>query len=153
MPAMSDVKTPTKPAGYEQDLFAWANDQAVRLRDTRPKGIDWENLAEEIESVGRSQKAEIRNRLRVLLIHLLKWQHQPKRRSASWQSTIGEQRISIEGVIEDSPSLRRYPSEILATGMCGTVHKVTVTLEPPIRPDGRPVKEMLRELLAADGLL
>ena len=147
MPAMSDVKTPTKPAGYEQDLFAWANDQAVRLRDTRPKGIDWENLAEEIESVGRSQKTEIRNRLRILLIHLLKWQHQPRRRSASWQSTISEQRISIEGVIEDSPSLRRYPSEILATAYESARERAAFETKLPLSsfPDSSPysIKEVL----------
>ena len=58
---------------YDADLFAWTVDQARRLRSVRPADLDWENLAEEIESVGRSQKSEIRSRMVKLLSHLLKW--------------------------------------------------------------------------------
>jgi hypothetical protein len=111
---MSDLKTPTRrAASYEADFYAWTLDQAEKLRARRHNELDWENLAEEVESVGRSQKTEIRNRLVVLLHHLLKWEYQPDRRCHSWQSTIGEQRTHIEGVIEDSPSLRDFPAEVL----------------------------------------
>lgn len=111
---MSDVKTRPRPApGYETDFYAWTQDQAARLRELRPNSLDWENVAEEIESVGRSQRTQIRNRLRVLLAHLLKWEYQPEFRCHSWQSTIGGQRVHIDGVVEDSPSLRRFPTEIL----------------------------------------
>jgi hypothetical protein len=110
---MSDAKTRSRPApAYEADFYAWTRDQAARLREARPNSIDWENVAEEIESVGRSQRSEIRKRLTVLLVHLLKWEFQPERRSASWQTTISTQRIDIESVIEDSPSLRNFPSRI-----------------------------------------
>jgi hypothetical protein len=133
MSAMSDVKTPAKIApAYEGDYFAWSEDQAAKIRAAMPKGVDWENVAEEIESLGRSQKTEIRNRLRVLLVHLLKWEYQPDRRSASWQSTIGEQRISIEGVIEDSPSLRRYPSEVLAAAYLAARERAAFETKMPL---------------------
>lgn len=97
---------------YERDFYAWLNDQAAKLRARSHDDIDWDNLSEEIESVGRSQKKEIRSRLELLIHHLLKWQFQPGRRSESWRITIGEQRTFIPGIIEDSPSLASYPAEI-----------------------------------------
>lgn len=130
---MSHVKTPTKPApAYESDYFAWSEDQAAKIRAAMPKGVDWENVAEEIESLGRSQKTEIRNRLRVLLVHLLKWEYQSDRRSASWQSTIGAQRVHIEGLIEDSPSLHRFPSEILQKVYPSARQRVSVETKLPL---------------------
>lgn len=97
---------------YELDFYAWLNDQAGKLRARSHNELDWDNLAEEIESLGGSEKREIRNRLALLIQHLLKWQFQPGRRSESWRVTISEQRIWIPGVIETSPSLKRYPSQI-----------------------------------------
>jgi hypothetical protein len=98
---------------YEQDFYAWLMDQAEKLRARSHNDIDWENLAEEVEDVGRSQKHQLGKRLGVLLMHLLKWEHQPNRRSHSWQTTISEQRIHIAGLIEISPSLGRYPAETM----------------------------------------
>lgn len=96
---------------YERDFHAWTQDRAARLRARADDALDWENLAEEIESLGRNSRNEIRNRLRTLIVHLLKWQHQPSLRSHSWQTTISEQRTHIEGLIEDSPSLAAAPAE------------------------------------------
>ena len=111
---MSTTKAPAKPAPtYEEDFYAWTQDQAEKLRARRHNELDWDNLAEEMESLGGSQKSEIRSRLRVLLQHLLKWQYQPEKRCHSWQSSIGEQRIHIEGVVADSPSLARFPDEAM----------------------------------------
>jgi hypothetical protein len=99
---------------YERDFAGWADEQGRALRDRRVQALDWENVAEEIESLSRRDKSEIQNRLIVLLLHLLKWQFQPDRRCHSWQSTIGEQRIHIEGILDYSPSLKRFPTEIFA---------------------------------------
>lgn len=101
-------------APYTLDFAAWANAQARHLKERTSAELDWLNLAEEIESLGSRERNEIRNRLRVLLVHLLKWQFQPERRSHSWQSTIGEQRTHIAGIIEDSPSLKGHPELVLA---------------------------------------
>jgi hypothetical protein len=105
------LERPLEPL-YERDFYAWLEDQAAKLRARSHNDIDWENLAEEIESLGRSQKKEIRSRLELLIHHLLKWQVQPGRRSESWRITIGEQRTFIPGIVEDSPSLASYPAEI-----------------------------------------
>ncbi len=91
---------------YEADFHAWLMEQANRLRMLRVPGIDGENLAEEVEALARKDKREIRSRLEILLMHLLKWRYQPALRGASWRTTIHEQRHAIELVLEDSPSLR-----------------------------------------------
>jgi hypothetical protein len=105
---------PRNSVAYDDDFFAWTQEQARLLRDGELSDVDAENLAEEIESVGRSDRREIRNRLIILLVHLLKWGYQPRRRSASWSDTIGEQRLQIDSVLADSPSLRPFLAEILA---------------------------------------
>ncbi|MDW6024630.1 DUF29 domain-containing protein [Mesorhizobium sp. BAC0120] len=101
-----------KDSLYERDFYAWLQDQAAKLRARSHNDVDWENLAEEVESLGRSEKKEIRTRLALLIHHLLKWQFQPGRRSESWRITISEQRLWIPESIEDSPSLKGYPEEI-----------------------------------------
>jgi hypothetical protein len=101
------------PSLYDIDFYAWTEDQAARLRTSSLEGLDCANLAEEIESVGRAEKNELRSRLIKLLSHILKWEFQPQRRGNSWQSTIGEQRTHIEGILDMSPSLRRVYGEIL----------------------------------------
>ncbi|GIL00275.1 MAG: hypothetical protein BroJett030_01740 [Alphaproteobacteria bacterium] len=98
---------------YERDFYAWTQDQAAKLRARAHNDIDWENAAEEIESLGRSDKREIRTRMGVLIKHLLKWKYQPARRSESWLATISEQRANIQAVIADSPSLRQFPADVL----------------------------------------
>ena len=69
---------------YDQDFYAWTNEQAALLRAGRLSEADVEHIAEEIENMGKSEKRELVSRLRVLLLHLLKWQYQPTRRGKSW---------------------------------------------------------------------
>jgi hypothetical protein len=71
-------------------------------------------LIEEIEDLGKSERRGIASQLIRLLLHLLKWQYQPQRRSDSWLDSIADSRLQIELAIQDSPSLRAYPSEQLA---------------------------------------
>ncbi|KQT47478.1 hypothetical protein ASG43_10250 [Aureimonas sp. Leaf454] len=102
---------------YERDFYAWTQDQAEKLRvratfDNRGD-IDWDHAAEEIESLGRSQRSEIRSRLLVILVHLLKWRHQSHRRSRSWKGTLIEQRRRIEDEMAESPSLSGYAESVL----------------------------------------
>jgi hypothetical protein len=101
-------------SSYERDFYAWSFAQARALRARRPEALDWENLAEEIESLGRSDRRQVRSRLTVILVHLLKWQLQIEYRSISWKSTINTQRRDLESVLADSPSLRRLVLELLA---------------------------------------
>ncbi len=104
---------------YERDFYAWPMREAGLLQrlaqgERVNDALDAANLAEEIESLGRSQKREISSRLRVLLTHMLKWQYQPDARSGSWKATIREQRRELEAVLEDSPSLRSIVPERIA---------------------------------------
>ena len=96
----------TARADYEADFFAWTQEQARLLRDRDARGLDWENLAEEIDSMGRRDRRELESRLRLILHHLLKWRVQPGLRGRSWQSTLREQRRQAAKLLEESPSLR-----------------------------------------------
>lgn len=98
---------------YETDYAQWCAEQGALLREGRLSELDRENLAEEIESLGRSDKREIRSRLGTLLLHLLKWQFQPEKRKAGWLMTIREQRYQIENLLDESPSLKAYPGQQL----------------------------------------
>ena len=97
---------PRNSVAYDEDFFAWTQEQARLLREGDFSQIDIENVAEELESMGRSDKRELRNRLIQLIMHLLKWQYQPGFRSRSWTSTIREQRDQVKESLEESPSLR-----------------------------------------------
>jgi hypothetical protein len=91
---------------YNEDFYAWANEQARLLRVGNLSAADIEHIAEEIESMGRSEKRELVNRLAVLLTHLLKWQFQPERRGNSWRNIIEGQRIRLSSHMRDNPSLK-----------------------------------------------
>lgn len=104
---------PRNSVAYDDDFFAWTQEQARLLRAGELTDVDAENLAEEIESMGSSDRREIRNRLVVLLTHLLKWEYQPSHRSTGWRGTIVEQRQQIDQVVDDSPSLRSVAPEYL----------------------------------------
>jgi Domain of unknown function DUF29 len=105
---------PRNSAEYEEDFYAWTCEQARLLRSGEFSSIDAANLAEEIESLGRSDRRELESRMTVLLMHLLKWQKQSKLRSRSWSGTILEQRRRIEKLLKESPSLRPSVDEALA---------------------------------------
>ncbi len=113
-----DASAPAEPAdcAYNRDFHAWAMRQAALLRDGRLAEADLAHIAEEIESMGRSQKTELVNRLAVLLAHLLKWEAQPNRRGRSWDLTIREQRIRLAEHLQDSPSLKTAAPDALASG-------------------------------------
>jgi hypothetical protein len=91
---------------YHQDVHAWAMRNAEQIRRGRLAEIDAEHVAEELESMGKSQQRALGSRLTVLLAHLLKWRHQPGGRGASWRNTITLQRIELEDLLEENPSLR-----------------------------------------------
>ena len=99
---------------YDRDFYAWTLEQAALLREGRFAEADVANIVEEIETMGRSEKRELVNRLVVLLKHLVKWEFQPKRRSKSWRLTIKDQRLELETLLADNPSLRPILFEALA---------------------------------------
>ncbi|MHC5774279.1 MAG: DUF29 domain-containing protein [Nostoc sp.] len=101
------------PSLYETDFYAWTQEQVTLLRNEQWSQIDRQNLIEEIQSLGKQQRQELRNRLSVLIGHLLKWQYQSGRRSRSWLATLRIQRLDIAELLEDNPSLKPYLEEAL----------------------------------------
>jgi Domain of unknown function DUF29 len=101
------ARTLDKPSLYDTDFVAWLEEQAAHLRAGRLSALDTENVAEELEGLARSDRHELANRLETLILHLLKWDHQPDQRSNRWRSSMAEQRRRIRRLLEDSPSLQR----------------------------------------------
>jgi hypothetical protein len=101
---------------YDVDFFAWTNQQAALLRAGRLSEADIDHIAEEIESMGKTEKRALVSRLNVLLLHLLKWQFQPDRRGASWQATIRVQRRALVRHMADNPSLKAGLADFIAEG-------------------------------------
>lgn len=96
----------TAPSLYEQDVAAWAEQQAALIRAGQFERLDLAHIAEEIEDVGKSERRELASRMAVLLAHLLKWQFQPERQSNSWRRTIKEQRRALRFHLKQVPSLK-----------------------------------------------
>jgi len=99
---------------YDTDFYAWANEQAALLRAGRLAEADVENIAEEIESMGKSERRELISRLGVLLHHLLKWRHQPELRGRSWSLTIEHQRLRLARHLAENPSLKSQLDAVMA---------------------------------------
>lgn len=113
---------------YEEDFHGWAIGTAELLRQRRLSDLDFHNLIEEIESMGRSERHQLINRLAVLITHLLKWQFQPDFRGRSWHGTIKEQRLRLKEIIEDNPSLKSMREEAIKRGYnlsCSIIEKET----------------------------
>lgn len=97
---------PMQPSLYDEDLYAWATETARMVRERQFHALDIEHLAEELESMGKSELRALESRLVVLLAHLLKWEYQPSKRGKSWQRTLIEQRKRIARLLRDSPSIK-----------------------------------------------
>ncbi|MEM1311607.1 MAG: DUF29 domain-containing protein [Cyanobacteria bacterium P01_C01_bin.70] len=97
-----------QPTLYDTDFYQWAQTTALALKQGRWQELDIENLVEEIESLGHSEKRALKSQLEVLLMHLLKWAYQPEQRSNSWLTTLIEQRLRIQDLLTESPSLKPY---------------------------------------------
>jgi Domain of unknown function DUF29 len=100
-------------SNYDSDVYEWTKEQADALRRRAANELDWDNLAGEIESLGISNRQQIKSRLEILILHLLTWKYQPEWQCGSWRGSIREARHRIEMVLEDSPSLRPLPGEYL----------------------------------------
>jgi Domain of unknown function DUF29 len=100
-------------ATYDSDFYLWSAGQAALIREGKFEQLDVENVAEEIESLGRSDRKSLISQLQRLTAHLLKWQFQPSRRSKSWRLSIFSAREEIGVLVEDSPSL----NEALSSGL------------------------------------
>ena len=117
---MADQVAKERPAArkrrtrYEDDFYTWVSEQVALLRAGRIEDIDAQNIAEELEGVGRSEAAKLRSILRVVLMHMLKWDQQPEHRTRSWIHSIREQRSRLARLMKDNPGLRPRREEALA---------------------------------------
>jgi hypothetical protein len=89
---------------YATDFHDWAFEQARKLRDGEP--VDVENIAEELEGLGKSIEQQLESRLIILIVHWLKWEFQPAKQSKSWRATIREQQRRIARLVIKNPSLQ-----------------------------------------------
>jgi hypothetical protein len=90
---------------YDRDFHQWIETTVTHLKQQKFDLVDWDNLIEEIESLGRSEKRAIRSHLVILLLHLLKWQYQPEYQCKSWQVSIKNARRQLLRLLKDNPSL------------------------------------------------
>lgn len=101
---------------YERDFYSWSCQQAQLLRERKFDQVDWSNVIEEIEDLGRSEYRALVSPLKQLTLHLLKWQYQPQYCSPSWRLSIDKQRLKIERILEDNPRLVFRREEAVAEG-------------------------------------
>src|SRR5271165_2116939 len=106
---------PVKSPLYDRDFYAWSRQQTELLRAGKLAQADIEHIAEEIDSMGRTEKRELISRLSVLLLHLLKWRYQPDKRSPSWEASIRVQRNRLADHLDDNPSLKPLLPQALAS--------------------------------------
>ncbi|MFB2892178.1 DUF29 domain-containing protein [Aerosakkonemataceae cyanobacterium BLCC-F50] len=99
---------------YETDYLKWIETTVAKLRMGDYSHIDWENLIEEIEDMGKSERRSLESNLTVIITHLLKWQYQPEFRSGSWRGSINEHRRRIRKAFKESPSLKPFLTEVFA---------------------------------------
>ena len=111
-----DLVPDAEPAGaaYDHDFYSWSLEQARLVRQRRWHEVDCDNVADEIELLGRERFNKLESALRVLMLHMLKWDHRPDRRSRSWSLTIRRQRLEIDDVLADNPALKSRTDEAVA---------------------------------------
>jgi hypothetical protein len=150
------AKALDKPSLYDTDYVAWLDEQARHLRAGRLHALDIENVAEELESLMKTERRELRSRLEVLILHLLKWDHQPEQRSNRWRATVAEQRRRIRDLLLDSPSLRQEVGPICQAVYPDAVQQAAVEtlLSESLVPSALPysVEQIFERELPADEL-
>jgi len=114
---------------YDRDFYAWSIEQAALLRQGRVAEADLENIAEEIESMGKAEKREFVGCLTVLMLHLLKWRYQPSGRGNSQRLSIADARNEIADLLEDSPSLRANLDSAMASAYRDAHRKAAIETE------------------------
>ncbi|MEO1340180.1 MAG: DUF29 domain-containing protein [Cyanobacteria bacterium J06635_13] len=135
------MNTAKKLCLYDSDYYLWLDTTVQQLKNGSFEALDLANLIEEIESLGRKERAELRNRLKVLFEHLLKlnyWEQEREWNQRGWNLTIAEQKLQIKRLIADSPSLKSH-LEILSQEAYEDALKITrLKTELDNLPDDNP---------------
>lgn len=130
--APSPKTAPSALSLYRRDPYAWSLEQARLLKERRLREIDADNIAEEILDVGRNEYDKLESALRVLLAHMLKWDHQPERRSRSWANTIAVQRRHALRQLRDNPSLKARREEAVAEAYADARRLASSDIDKPV---------------------
>lgn len=99
---------------YERDYYLWLSHTAQLIKEGKFSEVDVVNLVEEIEDMGRSEKRAVKSNLIIVLLHLLKYKHQPEKKTNSWKSSIREHRRRLRDDFKTSPSLKRFFEEVFS---------------------------------------
>lgn len=118
---------------YDEDAYAWSMAQARLIRDRRFDSVDWENVAEEIESVGRSERRSLHSNLTQLLLHMMKWDAQPDRRGRSWLISIENHRADAGRDLRDNPSLKSVLPELFEDALADARRRASLETGLPAR--------------------
>lgn len=129
---MLPINSPLTIPAYEVDYLAWLETTIDHLRDRRYEQVDWANLIEELEDMGRSERRRLESNTIVILLHLLKWQHQPQARTGSWQASIIEHRRRVRKALQTSPSLQPYLQEIFSECYLEAVKQAAAETQLPL---------------------
>jgi hypothetical protein len=129
--AMSPLKSDS-PTLYEVDYLQWLETTVEKLRSQEYSTVDWGNLIEEIEDMGRSERRSLESNLIVIILHLLKWQFQPDNRSGSWEGSIIEHRRRVKKLLNESPSLKPYLESIFVESYTEAVKQAKAETRLPL---------------------
>jgi len=134
------AKTLVRPSLYDEDFLAWTEQQAALVCAGRLDQLDLANLAEELDTMGRSEWGELENRLEVLLMQMLKCDHQPEKHTRSWDATINEQRSRLRRLFRRSPRVRRDLGLTMAEVYPDARHQAAIEtgLEDQVFPEELP---------------
>ena len=150
------AKALDQPSLYDTDYVTWLQEQVAHLRAGSLSALDAQNVAEELESLMKKERRQVENRLEVLILHLLKWDHQPTARANRWRSTVAEQRRRVRRLLEDSPSLKHEVEpmcrEVYADAVQGAA--IETLLSPSVFPSKLPytVEQIFERELPAEEL-
>ena len=111
---LTDAQAESSTSLYESDFYSWTQQQAELLRSGRLQSIDVANLLEEIETMGRSERASLKSAYRLICSHLLKMKYQPTKYTRSWYNTVDRERAEVVEVLAENPGLRPAREEIFA---------------------------------------
>ncbi|MBS0176714.1 MAG: DUF29 domain-containing protein [Nitrospira sp.] len=135
---------------HDLDAHAWATETAALIRAGRLEDVDFEHVAEELESMGAAERNALNSRMTELLLHLLKWRFQPERHGASWEVSIIKQRNGIADLLETSPSLRPRLLEVLAKAWPRALRLAVAETRLPLASFPEDCPFTLEEVLAAE---
>jgi hypothetical protein len=134
---------------YEEDYNLWLDQTITALRAGRFEELDVNALIDELESMSKRDKREVLSRLKVLLMHLLKWQYQSNKRTASWEITIRNNREEIQQILLDSPSLKSYPALVLEQAYISARQNASTETGLPISTFPETCPYAIAEILSA----